>query len=892
MTEPSRLTFTLNPLAWLAASFALGIAVAEYLFSEKFAIVLLVFAALPALLFAGRMAGTALLLVSFFGLGGFALQMQKTGIFPHRVRAIYEKGLIASGEPVEVEGVINGPAEPAFGGFFIKLDAKLLTYKGEEMRVSGIVRLFLPIDSEEMAADFRRLNLEPATRIAVACGLERASRFLNPGVISRREILDRQGIDAVASVKSPLLIEKIGQDAGFGPVASIYRIRQDLIDEFRVRLSTPAAGMVIATALGGRHFLDSETANLFREGGTFHILVISGLHITFLGGIAFLFIRLLTKKRWLQFIAVNSFLWTFTMVVGAEIPAMRASLMFTILTFGYLIYRPTSSLNGLGASAIILLAARPGDIFDPSFQLTFLSVAAIVTTAFPLIGKLREIGNWSPTAETPFPPRAPRALIRFCETLYWRERTWEINASRQVWSARLFKTPFFKNPGDFVIRRPLVFMFEGAVVSAIVQLWLLPLLIVYFHRVTPASVVLNLWVGPLMAIEAATALLGVSVAGISEALAAPLFAFTELVSRLLLFAPALFQSIDFASVRIPVYSGNIKVIYLIAPAAAAAASSIITGWQPFALSGRRKISLIGGISAGIMLVFLSGVILIHPQSTPDPTGQLRVDFLDVGQGDSALVTFPNGETMLIDGGGRPRFRNGDDEPRFEPDIPHIGEAVVSEFLWELGYSRIDYIVATHADADHMQGLADVARNFRIGAALFGRMPREDAEMAELYRELKKRSVAMHETASGESFQIGGAAVEVLNPSIQSGEGFSGNDDSVVLRISFGSRVFLFMGDVENKAERQLLASSKSLKADVVKVAHHGSRTSSIKEFVNTARPAYAVISVGRHSTFGHPHREVVDRWSAAGAEVMTTGEKGTITIMTDGQAIHVSRYLP
>ena len=128
-------------------------------------------------------------------------------------------------------------------------------------------------------------------------------------------------------------------------------------------------------------------------------------------------------------------------------------------------------------------------------------------------------------------------------------------------------------------------------------------------------------------------------------------------------------------------------------------------------------------------VFLAAVVVSHPYSSPAADGKLHIDFLDVGQGDSALVTFPDGKTMLIDGGGRMEYRKSDEdeEEGFVPDTPGIGEAVVSPVLWSKGYSKLDLILATHADADHIQGLTDVAKNFEIGEALFGRMPMRDPE---------------------------------------------------------------------------------------------------------------------------------------------------------------------
>jgi competence protein ComEC len=273
-----------------------------------------------------------------------------------------------------------------------------------------------------------------------------------------------------------------------------------------------------------------------------------------------------------------------------------------------------------------------------------------------------------------------------------------------------------------------------------------------------------------------------------------------------------------------------------------------------------------------------------------------VDLLDVGQGDSIFVTFPDGGTLLVDGGGRVdhRRRNGDEEPDdLRPDQSTIGESVVSAVLWYKGYAHVDHILATHADADHIQGLNDVARNFSVNSALFGRTPGSDPEFAQLSDVLDRRKVPAEVVGRGQTFRIGGAVVEVLYPlAADDAEAPSDNDHSVVLRISYGSRSFLLTGDIERAAEIEITSRGGTLAADVVKVPHHGSRTSSTAEFINAAHPQYAIISVGRHSPFGHPHQDVVERWQLSGAKVLTTGENGMISVSTDGRDLQIERYMP
>lgn len=889
-------SFNRNPVFWLAVCFALGVLLAKVV-TVEFSIALAVTGALAAIAFAFRKKVIATLFISlaFVSAGSIVFEIeQKINSSPERLRWLYDNGSLQSGTPVEIEGVLNGAPEATFDGAFLNLGSEYLGYKNDERVVAGNVKLFVPTrNSSSSDSKFEISNLQYGSRIRVACNLEREDEFLNPGVLPRRELVNRQGIDATCAVKSPLLIEHLSDESVFVPLAWVYDRRAKLIDEFRAYLTQRAAGVMIASLLGNKHFLDKDTAELFRDGGTFHILVISGLHITFIGGLLYWIVRRFTRRRMIQFAVTNLVLWAYTLAVGADVPVVRAAVMFTVISFSYVIYRQSGLLNSFGLSCLILLVWRPSDLFNPSFQLTFVSVAAIIACAYPFVTKLREIGAWTPSASAPFPPDVSVWLKRFCETLYWRGHVWEIEQKRHIWTAGIAKAPYFKGKVKELSQTTLRYVFEGLLVSLVVQLWMLPLTVVYFHRVSPASVLLNLWVGILIALESFTAVAAAVAGNSSELLATGFYAIADVLNWLLLTVPALFSDNGWASFRLPAYSGHGSAIYVIYFIPIILLVFALNRWRPFELrkasflTGRREITAI--FSAAILLI---AVIVLHPFSAPRADGRLHVEFLDVGQGDAIFVTFPNGQTLLIDGGGRFDYKKrGDEAEPFEPDTRSIGEGVVSEFLWDRGYSRIDHILATHADADHIQGLTDVAKNFQIGSAVFGRTLMDDPDFVELTQVLQRRGVTTETISRGEILKFGDARVEVLYPFISADENAaSDNDNSVVLRIVYGTRVFLLTGDIERAAETALVTNGGTLAADLVKVAHHGSRTSSMQQFIDATGAKYAVISVGRSSPFGHPHADVVERWKLSGATVMTTGTSGMISVSTDGKDLKIAAF--
>jgi competence protein ComEC len=808
---------------------------------------------------------------------------------------------------VEVWGVLESAPEYAPDGIHLTLSVRRIRSRGVERSASGAVLLFAPVRDQEQRAEYDALELRYGAQLNVLTMLNRAESFRNPGVSSFTEYLEQRGFDASGTIKSPLLVERLDDERVLLPLAWLYEWRQGLLSALTQTFSQETAGVLAAALLGNRYYLSHATAERFRVGGTFHVLVISGLHISFIGFLALSLMRRLTRRRAGQFALTVSVLWGYTLAVGAEASVVRAALMFTVVALAPVLHRRASSLNALGGACLALLVWRPADLFEPSFQLTFLSVLAIIALAWPLLGRLREVGNWRPTHETPQPPACARWWRRLGETLYWSERQWRQEMEHSAWQCRLFKTPLAARLERLHVQRLLRYVLSVVIVSATVQLTLLPLLVLYFHRLSFASILLNIIVGVLMAWLSFFALAALLLAQVGQTLAAPLVSIAEGLSWLMVHSVDPFARLHLASLRVPEYAGRAAMMYGVYYLALIFLTRALARWQPLrphkpSHATDKSFSFVQPLmTKAAALVFLTTLYLIvaHPLSAGRPDGRLRVDFLDVGQGDAALLTMPDGTTLLIDGGGRARFadsrRNADEgegAEAFERDGRSIGAAVVSEYLWWRGLSRVDYLLATHADTDHMDGLNDVAHNFSVRAAFVAREPQADAEYARLASTLREESVPLQLIQRGDSLHFGAVSVDVLWPlGAADANAPSRNNDSLVLRVSYGERVFLFTGDIEGRAEASLVRSPAELRADVVKVAHHGSKTSSSETFITAARPRLAVIPVGLSSPYGHPNAEIVERWRTSGAEVLTTGERGTISVSTDGRDLRIETFI-
>ena len=830
--------------------------------------------------------------------------LEKESVTAGRVQRLYDDGTIKSGEPVEVTGVLERAPEAAPDGFYLTLNVEKLRFKGEERAISGQISLFAPVRDRAAHAAYEILELRYGARMRVMTELQRTDNFRNPGVSPLTEYLERRNLDATGTIKSPQLVERLDDERVFLPLAWLYEWRQRVLTEIDGRFSMETGGVLKAALLGNRYQLSRDTAARFREGGTFHVLVISGLHISFIGGIILFVMRRITKRRVWQFAVSVASLWAYTFAVGAEVSVVRAALMFTLVALAPVVHRRARSLNALGGATLLLLIWRPLDLFDPSFQLTFLSVLAIIVISWPLLERLRDVGVWRPTMETPYPPACSRPLRLLGETLFWSEREWQREMQRSNYSYKLFKTPLAARLEKLRLQRILRYAFSAIVVSGSVQLVILPLLVLYFHRLSFASLILNILVGALMAGLALVALAALLVSQLSAWLAAPLFKISEGLNWLMVHSVDPFAGAGIASVRLPEYTGFLSLIYFLYYAPLVVLAVALARWNPFARTLGVKAEptsqlLIRPKPAAIALVTMLILIVVHPFSAGRPGGRLRIDFLDVGQGDAALVTMPDGATLLIDAGGRPRFDyarrskvEAEGAEPFERDTRSIGEAVVSEYLWWRGLDRVDYILATHADADHMDGLNDVARNFHVRASFVARAPSSDPEFAQFAATAQRYDIPMRLVGRGDVLRFGEVEAEVLWPTRSENlSKASGNDDSIVLRLRFGRRAFLLTGDIEKAAETALTNGQDDLRCDVVKVAHHGSKTSSTEAFIKATQPAYAIIPVGLTSIFGHPHKEVLERWHASGAQILTTGQRGTITLSTDGNDLKVETFV-
>ena len=247
---------------------------------------------------------------------------------------------------------------------------------------------------------------------------------------------------------------------------------------------------------------------------------------------------------------------------------------------------------------------------------------------------------------------------------------------------------------------------------------------------------------------------------------------------------------------------------------------------------------------------------------------LKVNFIDVGQGDSIFIELPNGETMLIDAGER-----------------NYDKKVIS-YIDTLGYKNIDYVVGTHPHTDHIGGLEAVIEKYDIGKIYMPKKSSNSKTFINLLNTIKDKGLKINTAKSGVSIIDSDTLdVDIIAPTKEYNDA---NNNSAVVKITYINRCFLFMGDAEIESEKSI---TDNIECDVVKIGHHGSDTSSSDAFVKNTHAKYAVISVGNGNIYKHPYESTIKKWENIGAEVLRTDELGDIVISTNGNELSINNKL-
>ena len=537
----------------------------------------------------------------------------------------------------------------------------------------------------------------------------------------------------------------------------------------RASILSTERGLIEGVLLGRSERLDETLRTSYRDAGTYHLLIFSGLQIACAAALIALVLQWLRSPR-VADVSLLLFAALAPPFIGASPSVARASVAIGVFALSRILRRPTSLPNLWCLAALLRLAAVPSEISDPGFQLTYAGAGALL-----------------------FASRRGGTLFR--------------------WLA------------------PLV----------AIELAITPLTLYYFQQCSIGGAVTTLFVSPFV--------LGILMIG-------ALYCAT-------LWTPFLYgvSVAHHAANAINRFAATATMTF-VAPSSVAMVVGFGAALLALTLREKRSVSL------ALALLIPTGDAIRRWYVAPPAEASLRM--LDVGQGESLLLR-DREVTILIDAGGR----GGD---------PPWGRRVMIPLLLQQGVRRVDIAILTHVHPDHCGGMADVLARLEVGEFWLSPRQFKGPCAGDILEITSRKEIPIRILRDGHRSAAGGFALETRLTSRRFRRSPE-NNSSVVLMVRAGPTRLLLTGDIEREAELELLHGD--LRADVLKVAHHGSKSSTMRPFLEAAAPRIALISCGYHNSFGHPHRSVVERLERSGARVWSTDRSGTITVRLRGPVIEV-----
>jgi len=691
-------------------------------------------------------------------------------------------------------------------------------------------------------------------RIRFPATLAVPRNYRNPGAFDYAGYLRDKGIVATASTKYDAM-ERLPGFSGSRILRALASVHRSVIGKLHALWPEHEAGLMDAIVIGEESFIDRPERVDFQRSGTYHVLVVSGMNVSILA----MFTLWVLRRVGLGEIAASAgaifLIFAYAALTNIGPPVWRAALMFAVYLATRLLYRDRAMLNALGASALALLIADPEALFGASFQMTFLCVGLVAGVGVPLLERTiapfsRGLRNLDALAyDRSLPPRV---------TQFRLDLRLLLDRFGSLWPGRVPRVLLL-----FGLR--MVFGFaELMAISAILQAGLALPMAYYFHRATSVAMPANLLVIPFLQLLMPAAVLAIGTSYVSLALAKMPAAIAGFALEGIAGTVKWLGGLRLADVRV----ANPDLAAIVFAALAIFVCAILI---------RRRVWL----SAGGLGVLAASAIWIWAISPPQQIRPwiLEMTAIDVGQGDAIFLVLPDGRKLMVDAGGLPFWTHSQLD---------IGEDVVSPYLWSRGISRLDAIALTHAHADHMGGMPAVIANFRPRELwLPAGIPPE--EIQKLLASAARYRVAVRYRKAGDVFAYGGATIRVLAPDPSRPVRLAGkskehrNDESLVMKITFGQTSALLEADAEKGTEKFVATEQPS--ADVLKVAHHGSASSTNEDFLEAVKPRFAVISVGARNVYHHPRAEVLARLQQAKALTYRTDMDGTTSFFLDGKSV-------
>ena len=705
---------------------------------------------------------------------------------------------------------------------------ELLQNKNKLFPVTGKIRL---------TVSGKHPSLKVGDKIKFYSKIRSIRSFKNPGGFDYKRYMSFKGIWGSSYTRGDRIqIIKKAKSRGFmGMIEKTRNKISALIEQIN---DHEQRALLKALIIGDKHEISPSLREEFNRAGVSHLLAISGLHIGIIASISFLFFsyflsffKVLLWNAWVKKGAALLSIFPvvfYGMIAGMPPSTQRAVIMISVFLLTFIFEKQHDAFNTLALAAMLILIIHPPSIYSVSFQLSFAAVFSII---YGMSSIYKKTDSQLVTNKGKF------AFIK-----------------KKIW-------PFF-------------FVSFFAITGTI------PLVMYYFNQISLSGIITNLFAVPVTGfIVVPSGLFSFPAYLVNIKLASLCINISGYISGYVLEVVKFMSHLPFAAYKTMTPSGFEICLYYL---------TFVTLLQ---IIKNIKTKKNADLKLSVMVLFFlftagccdAAYWLYHRFLHND----LRVTILDVGQGSAALVEMPKGSSILIDGGG---FTDN--------SIFDIGAKIIAPFLWRNKIMTIDTIVLSHANSDHLNGLIYITKHFNVKRVLSNGEGANTLGYKDFIESIKKNRIELTQFNQLKRREnISNAILEILYPPPDffkkkfKDKWRDLNNNSIVVKITYGSISFLFPGDIEADAENELVSiNGGRLHSSVLIAPHHGSKTSSTLEFIQNVQPELIIISSGFNNRFGFPGTEVIKRYKLLEIPILGTAKNGAVTLVTDGSSLSVTPF--
>lgn len=607
----------------------------------------------------------------------------------------------------------------------------------------------------------------------------------------------------------------------------------------KANLDENEAELCIGLVIGDRTNLSENIQEDFKTSNLTHMLAVSGSHFVYII-LAVTYINKFLKRKRSGQVLMLIVIVLFMNLTGNTGSVVRSGIMAALGIIASIIHRKADIWNNMAIALLIQIILNPYIIFDVGVQLSYGGVIGIVAFNKIVTNQIEQLSN--------------KIREKFANLIKGKNKKNEIIKIQNYEDKKEIA-----NKSWNLCESICNYIKESISVTISANIVIIPIMMYTFNTISFSFVISNLIAGAILGIIVLYAFALIFLYIVLHKFISPLFIILNIMLKILISIAHICSLIPFS--KIYVVTPNVVLI--------------IFFYLFLHLLVKKQNSMI--LSKKTIAFFTIAIVIlnfIYPVIT-SKRDNLEINFIDVGQGDSTLIRVSN-KTILIDGGGSSYGETFD-----------VGEQTLFPYLLDRGIKTIDYVIVSHFDSDHCQGLNFVMKNMKVKSAIISSLGQESNEYDTFINLAQKQETNLIFVKKGDIIKIGDCTIKILYPDNEPITDNEKNNNALVFKFMWKNISILFTGDIEEKAENKILnlyeENLEELQSTILKVAHHGSKTSTTKSFLEAVKPQIALVGVGEDNNFGHPNSGVIERLESIGCKIYRTDECGEISFKFKNQ---------